>query len=177
MLLSVRHLKNNNLCSIGNRNNKVVIDIVRRSISQYYSRHNSKDNNNNNNSTDPCVVWNHLCTFGKSRNVSSTNLHNSNSSMKLLALTTVWCSVTARAFSASSSAMPPLAEQRSKFDSPLISKVISYLDDSPDPFHCVQTSTQILEEAGFVKCDSNTIPEKGQFLPSFQTHSQNTYTE
>lgn len=81
--------------------------------------------------------------------------------MKLWALTTVWCSVTARAFSASSNTMPPLAEQRSKFDSPLIGKVMSYLDSSPDPFHCVQTSTQILEQAGFVKCDSNTIPEKG----------------
>ena len=154
---SLRHSKYST-CPIGNRKSK---GTIHRFISQY-------NRQRNHNSISSCIVWNHLSTLGNSRNSSSFSSGSSN--MKLWALTTVWCSVTARAFSASSNTMPPLAEQRSKFDSPLIGKVMSYLDSSPDPFHCVQTSTQILEQAGFVKCDSNTIPEKGKFF-----HSSNYY--
>ncbi len=58
--------------------------------------------------------------------------------------------------------MPPLtapADLASHI--PLAQKALNYLDASPDPFHCVQTSVDILEDAGFTELDSDT-PYKNQ---------------
>lgn len=50
-----------------------------------------------------------------------------------------------------SSSLPPLA--RTAEHLPLANEALSYLDESTDPFHAVQTSIDLLEKAGFVSLD------------------------
>jgi hypothetical protein len=44
--------------------------------------------------------------------------------------------------------MPPLAKS-SAHDLPLARQAMHFFDSSPDPFHAVQTSVDMLEQAGF----------------------------
>jgi hypothetical protein len=48
----------------------------------------------------------------------------------------------------SSNNMPPLAKS-SAHDLPLARQAMHFFDSSPDPFHAVQTSVDMLEQAGF----------------------------
>lgn len=55
--------------------------------------------------------------------------------------------------------MPPLTPPPSSLLSdniPLANKALSYFDSSPDPFHAVQTSIDLLEEAGFQEMGDDT---------------------
>ena len=55
--------------------------------------------------------------------------------------------------------MPPLTPPPSSLLSdniPLANKALSYFDSSPDPFHAVQTSIDLLEEAGFQELGNDT---------------------
>jgi len=45
--------------------------------------------------------------------------------------------------------MPP--KVRTAEHIPLAKKAMKFLDNSPDPFHAVQTTIDLLEEAGFVE--------------------------
>lgn len=61
--------------------------------------------------------------------------------------------------------MPPLTSPSSTISEhiPLANKACAYFDSSPDPFHAVQSSIDLLEEAGFVELsvsdnNDNLIP-------------------
>lgn len=54
--------------------------------------------------------------------------------------------------------MPPLTSPSTTLSQhlPLANKALSYLDSSPDPFHAVQTSINLLKEAGFQQLSDDT---------------------
>lgn len=58
--------------------------------------------------------------------------------------------------------MPPLTKMGQHL--PLAEKAMNYFDQSPDPFHAVQTSVEMLQEAGFEKLEDRT-PYAGKLIP------------
>ena len=59
--------------------------------------------------------------------------------------------------------MPPLTSASTIAQHiPLAQKAMSYLDASPDPFHAVQTSIDLLQEAGYERLEDTAVPYKGQ---------------
>lgn len=59
-------------------------------------------------------------------------------------------------------ALPPLAKTAEHL--PLAEKAMNYIDSSPDPFHAVQTSIELLQQAGFEELvDDDTY--KGRLQP------------
>jgi len=62
-----------------------------------------------------------------------------------------------------SGGMPPLSISQNSIEAqiPLAKKAMKYLDSSPDPFHAVQTSVEMLEDANFIEIKDN-IPFKGE---------------
>lgn len=101
--------------------------------------------------------------------IQSTSTTNSNTIMRLptLPLLMTFQASAVRAFSMSMSSMPPLSAgtggkgQHIQSHIPLAQKAMKYFDSSPDPFHAVQTSVDMLEEAGFVQLDTDA-PYKNQ---------------
>ena len=61
-----------------------------------------------------------------------------------------------------SSGMPPLLKTAEHL--PLAHKAMSYFDSSPDPFHAVQTSVEMLQQAGFEQLVDGE-PYKGKLVP------------
>lgn len=39
---------------------------------------------------------------------------------------------------------------------PLAKQAMDFLDSSPDPFHCVQTSIELLKQAGYTEMEPST---------------------
>jgi len=75
--------------------------------------------------------------------------------------------VAAAAFAANSGgvnkvSMPPLTPMADYI--PLAKKAMSYIDSSPDPFHAIKTSADMLEEAGFVELPDSR-PYSGNINP------------
>ena len=62
----------------------------------------------------------------------------------------------------SSIGMPPFSEISEHL--PLARKAMSYLDSSPDPFHAVKTSVDLLEETGFTELLEGA-PYNGKVVP------------
>ena len=58
--------------------------------------------------------------------------------------------------------MPPLTTTTEHL--PLATKAMEFIDLSPDPFHAVQTSTDMLTTAGFEELD-DTVPYTGKLVP------------
>lgn len=58
--------------------------------------------------------------------------------------------------------MPPLITTEQHL--PLAKKAMTFIDDSPDPFHVVQTSADMLSAAGFQELDE-TVPYTGKLVP------------
>ena len=68
--------------------------------------------------------------------------------------------------------MPPLTSPSNIITKhlPLANKALSYFDSSPDPFHAVQSSIQLLEQAGFQPLnDDNNDNENNDTLSSSTT--------
>ena len=59
--------------------------------------------------------------------------------------------------------MPPLSTSMAEH-LPLAKKAMEFLDQSPDPFHCVQTSVDRLQSAGFVELHEDQ-PYAGKLQP------------
>jgi aspartyl aminopeptidase len=60
------------------------------------------------------------------------------------------------------SGLPPLTKTANHL--PLAKKCMAYIDDSPDPFHAVQTSEKMLTAAGFQELDDRE-PYGGKLVP------------
>jgi len=62
-----------------------------------------------------------------------------------------------------SGGMPPLSISQNSIEThlPLAKKAMKFLDSSPDPFHAVQTSVEMLEDANFIEIKDNS-PFKGE---------------
>ena len=58
--------------------------------------------------------------------------------------------------------MPPLITTEQHL--PLAKKAMTFIDESPDPFHAVQTSADMLSAAGFEELDE-TVPYSGKLAP------------
>eukprot|EP00592_Proboscia_alata_P017128 CAMPEP_0194394480 /NCGR_PEP_ID=MMETSP0174-20130528/123878_1 /TAXON_ID=216777 /ORGANISM="Proboscia alata, Strain PI-D3" /LENGTH=488 /DNA_ID=CAMNT_0039190279 /DNA_START=21 /DNA_END=1487 /DNA_ORIENTATION=- len=83
-------------------------------------------------------------------------------------------SVTAFAAAASTSSLPPLINMKEHI--PIAKRAMEYFDKSPDPFHVVQASTDMLEKAGFIEIDK-VSPYKGLLQPGgkyFFTQNKST---
>jgi len=62
------------------------------------------------------------------------------------------------------SSIPPLTSPSITEHLPLANKALSYFDSSPDPFHAVDTSITLLEQAGFEPLESDTrIVQGGKY--------------
>lgn len=58
--------------------------------------------------------------------------------------------------------MPPLTKTAEHL--PLAKKAMEFLDNSPDPFHAVQSAIDLLENAGFVEV-KDMDPKSDTFQP------------
>ena len=67
-----------------------------------------------------------------------------------------------QASSLSTSRMPPLTKMSEHI--PLAKEAINFFDSSPDPFHAVKTSTDMLKKAGFEELD-DCAPYAGNLIP------------
>eukprot|EP00559_Dactyliosolen_fragilissimus_P006343 CAMPEP_0184856302 /NCGR_PEP_ID=MMETSP0580-20130426/1500_1 /TAXON_ID=1118495 /ORGANISM="Dactyliosolen fragilissimus" /LENGTH=490 /DNA_ID=CAMNT_0027351265 /DNA_START=81 /DNA_END=1553 /DNA_ORIENTATION=+ len=74
------------------------------------------------------------------------------------------------------SGMPSLNGHKAESHIPLAKDAMTYLDQSPDPFHCVHTSSNMLIDAGFVELD-DLKPYNGNLRPGgkyFFTRNKST---
>ncbi len=128
----------------------------------------------------PCTspgINRHLCrlqrcftTLPTRRNYKYNNTLQNNSRMKvqpilisplvaLLTSSSTYSTVAALAApNGSKVSMPPLTSPSTTLSEhvPLAKKALSYFDSSPDPFHAVETSVNILEGAGFQELTDET---------------------
>lgn len=110
----------------------------------------------------------HLYSFSTRTSLSNTNMKlRSNLLLPFLSLacTKPFYSSGVRAFSAVARNLPPLTQPAQiKEHIPLAEKALDYFDKSPDPFHAVQTSVDMLEAAGFTELE-HEASYKSQLKP------------